>query len=61
MSLRETLIHCGVTPERADAMLDRLLDEDEGVAQHAYRETLRALTPMLLQTLTDLAKVERRK
>ena len=61
MSLRESLIECGVSPADADSMLARLTDEDQGVQQHAYQQTLRALTPMLLQTLVELAKQERRK
>lgn len=61
MSLRESLIECGVPAEDADSMLARLGDVDQGVQQHAYQQTLRALTPMLLQTLVELAKQERRK
>lgn len=40
-------------------MLDRILDEDEGVAQHAYREILQTLTPMLLKALAEIAREER--
>ncbi len=59
MSLRDSLIECGVTPADAESMLARLSDDDQGVQQHAYQQTLRALTPMLLRTLAELAKKER--
>ena len=59
MSLRDSLIECGVTPADAESMLARLTDDDEGVQRNAYQQTLRALTPMLLQTLVELAKQER--
>jgi len=61
MSLRETLIEQGIEPERADAMLDDLTSADEATAQRAYRNTIRAITPVLLQTLRELARAERRK
>ena len=55
-NIRDTLIECGVEPERADSLLQRLIDEDEGVAQHAFRETLRALTPLVLPMLIEQAR-----
>ena len=61
MSLRESLIECGVSAEDAESMLARLSDDDQGVQQHAYQQTLRALTPVLLRTLAELAKQERSK
>lgn len=60
MTLLDSLVECGATPERAQAMLDRVLDANEQVAQQAYRDMLRTLTPMLLQVLAELAREERR-
>ncbi len=61
MSLRQSLIDNGVAPERIDGMFARLEDDDEGVAQNAFREILQSLTPMLLQTLREIVQQERRK
>lgn len=61
MSLRETLLQCGVESSRADALLAGLQDCDEAIAQAALRDLCRALTPVLLKSLREILADERRK